>query len=71
MLFPAGLLSIIFMLLIVGVALWVLGQLPGVDESIKRVIRILIIAVVAIWLIYWLFGMVSGGAFPIGIISVP
>ena len=64
MLFPAGLLSIVFVLLIIGVALWVLGQFPGVDESIKRIIRVLIIAVVAIWLIYWLFGLVGGGAFP-------
>jgi len=49
MVIPLG--WIIVVLLIAGLALWVLGQIPWIDASMKQVIRIVIIVVVVLWLI--------------------
>jgi hypothetical protein len=49
------LLSIILTLVIIGLVLWVVQQLP-IDASIKNIIRIIVIVVVVIWLIQVLFG---------------
>lgn len=63
--FPAFLLQILFTLLIVGVALWILSALPGVDATIKQFIRVLIIGCTAVWVIYILMGVFSvGGPYP-------
>lgn len=59
--FPAILLQVLIVLLIVGVLLWGLGQFP-IDATIARLIKVVIIVVVAIWLIYLLFGMAGGAA---------
>ena len=58
--FPAVLLEILLVLLVVGVILWGLGQFP-LDPTIARLIRVVIIVIVAIWLIYLLFGLLGGG----------
>ncbi len=46
-------------LLIVGVILWALNQIPGIDGTIKAVVRVVIIVVLAIWLIYFLAGLAT------------
>jgi hypothetical protein len=57
--FPALLVQIVIMLLIAGVVLWGLEQFP-LDATIARLIKVVIILVVAIWLIYLLAGMLGG-----------
>lgn len=58
--FPILLVQILIVLLIVGVILWGLSQFP-IDPTIARLIRVIVIVVVAIWLIYILAGMLGGG----------
>lgn len=58
--FGTELIWVIAALLIVGVILWALNQIPGIDPAIKAVVRIVIIVVLAIWLIYFLAGLLTG-----------
>ena len=53
--FPAFLLWLIVVLIIVGLILWLLQQLP-IDAQIKQIIRVVMILVVVIWLIWFLAG---------------
>jgi hypothetical protein len=59
--FPAILLEVLLVLLVVGVILWGLSQFP-IDATIARLIRVVVIVLVAIWLIYLLFGLLGGAA---------
>jgi hypothetical protein len=59
--FPAILLQVLLVLLIVGVVLWGISQIP-MDATIARLIRVVVIVIVAVWLIYLLFGLLEGGA---------
>lgn len=63
--FPVpALLSLLVALLIVGVILWAVGQIP-MDPTIAKVIRVVVIVVVLIWLIYFLAGLLGGvGPYP-------
>lgn len=61
--FPAFLIQIVLMLLVVGVLLWGLSAIPVIDPTVKQFIRVAIIVVVAIWLIY-ILASVLGGASP-------
>jgi hypothetical protein len=63
--FPAPLIGIIIALVIVGIVLWALSQFP-IDPTIAKLIRVLVIVVVAIWVIYALFGMAGAGFGRIG-----
>lgn len=60
--FPAFLISIIVTLLVVGILLWLLNQFP-IDPAIRGYIRAVILAVVAIWLIYILVGALGAGPY--------
>lgn len=51
---------VIAALLIVGVLLWGLNQLPGIDPTLKTIIRVIIIVILLIWLIYFIAGMAAG-----------
>lgn len=53
------LLEVVAALVIVGVVLWGLGQFP-VDPMIAKVIRVLVVVVVAIWIVYTLLGLAGG-----------
>lgn len=55
--FPAVLIQVLFVLLIVGVLLWGLAALPVIDASVKQIIKVVIVVVTAIWLIYILTGL--------------
>jgi hypothetical protein len=57
---PIWLIKIVVALLIVGVALWGISQIP-MDATVYRVVRALIIVAVAIWIICILASLVSGG----------
>lgn len=58
--FPAPLIGIIVALVVVGIVLWALTQFP-IDPTIAKLIRVLVIVVVAIWICYALFGLTGGG----------
>ena len=59
--FPAVLLQVLLVLVVVGLILWGISQFP-LDPVIARVIRVVVILFVAIWLVYLLFGLAGGGA---------
>lgn len=61
--FPMILIQALIVLLIVGVILWGVSQIP-MDPTIARFIRVAVIVLVAIWLIYLLAGMLGAGPFP-------
>lgn len=56
------LIQIVVALVIVGLLLWVVTQIP-MDPAIARIIRVVVIVFVVIWLLYLLVGM-FGGALP-------
>jgi hypothetical protein len=56
--FPTFLIQLLVVLIIVGLALWVVSQIP-MDPVIARVIRVVVIVVVCIWLVYALLGLVG------------
>ena len=62
--FPVLLLQLVAALVIVGLILWALTQIP-MDPTIAKVIRVLVIVVVCVWLVYVLLGM--AGSAPIGL----
>jgi hypothetical protein len=59
--FPAGLLYLIAVLLIAGVLLWAVNALPALDATIKQFIKIVIIVIVAIYVIWFLLSVFTGG----------
>lgn len=62
--FPPFLLQVVIWLIIVGVLLWVVGQL-SIDAAIKQIIRVVVIAFVVIWLLYLLMGSYPGPVWPV------
>jgi hypothetical protein len=60
--FPPFLISIIVSLLVAGVLLGLITVLP-IDPTIRGYIRAVVLAVVAIWLIYILAGALSSGPY--------
>jgi hypothetical protein len=57
--FPLPLIEIVVALVVVGIILWALTQFP-IDAMIARLIRVLVIVIVAIWVCYVLLGMAGG-----------
>jgi hypothetical protein len=58
------LLELVIVLVVVGLLLWILQQIP-MDPTFARIVRVVIIVAVCIWLIYFLVGLLPGGlAFP-------
>ncbi len=58
--FPMALIQIVVALVIVGIVLWALTQFP-LDPTIAKLIRVLVIVIVAIWVCYVLIGLAGGG----------
>jgi hypothetical protein len=59
------LIEIVVVLIIVGLLLWVVTQIPGLDPAIVRIIRVVVIVAVVIWLLYAFVGMFGAGAFAV------
>ena len=57
----AFLIQLIVMLVVVGLLLWVVSQIP-MDPTIARIIRVIVIVVVCIWLLYFLVGYLPAGS---------
>ena len=55
-----ALVSVLIALLIVGLILWAISQIP-MDPLIARIIRVVVVVIVCIWLIYFLAGFLPGG----------
>jgi hypothetical protein len=54
--FPAFLIQIVIVLIVAGLILWVITQIP-MDAAIARIIRVVVIVAVCIWLLYLLAGV--------------
>jgi hypothetical protein len=54
------LIQIIAALVIVGLILWVIQQIP-MDPTIARIIRVIVIVVVCLWLVMLLLSIAGGG----------
>jgi len=61
------LIQVIVALVIVGLVLWVVEQIP-MDATIAKIIRVVVIVLVCIWLLQLLVGAFGGGA---GLLSYP
>jgi hypothetical protein len=63
--FPAVLIQLLVVLIVVGLLLWVVQQIP-MDPAIARIIRVVVICIVVIWLLYVLIGALpaNGGFYP-------
>jgi len=53
--FPALLIQIVIVLIFVGLALWIISQIP-MDATIARIIRVVVIVCVCLWLLSLLMG---------------
>jgi hypothetical protein len=61
----AWLIQIVVALVIVGLILWVIQQIP-MDPTIARIIRVIVIVVVCLWLVMLLLSIAgSPGLFPV------
>jgi hypothetical protein len=50
-----SLIGIVVVLLVVGVILWAIKQLPFIDATMKKIIYVLVVVVVALWLVSVIF----------------
>jgi hypothetical protein len=59
---PLALLNTLVVLLVCGLILWAIQQIP-MDPAIAKIIRVVVIVFVAIWVIYLIAGMagMTGG----------
>lgn len=62
--FPPFLISLVVTLVIVGIVLAILNAAPMIDPAMKAWIRLLILGLTAIWLIYFLVGVLGGSYYP-------
>jgi uncharacterized membrane protein len=58
--FPGFLISVVVALLVVGLILWLLSIIPGIDPTIMQIIRAVVIICVVLWLISILLGYGGG-----------
>lgn len=52
---------ILAFLILVGLVFWVLGQIPGIPDPIRKVIYIILVVVVVIILVMWMVGFAGSG----------
>jgi hypothetical protein len=54
--FPALLVQVIIILVVVGLALWIIAQIP-MDPTIAKILRVVVIVAVCIWLLTLLLNL--------------
>lgn len=59
--FPTLLLQILVVLIIVGLALWIIQQIP-MDATIAKILRVVIVVLVALWLLSLVLGWLPWAA---------
>lgn len=57
--FPAFLIQLVVVLIIVGLLLWIVQQIP-MDATIARMIRVVVVVAVCLWLLSVLLGLAGG-----------
>ncbi len=57
--FLGSFLNVIVVLVVVGLALWIIQQIP-MDATIAKLIRVVIVVFAAIWLLYFVTGLLGG-----------
>lgn len=57
--FPVFLIQLVIALVVIGLLLWVVQQIP-MDPAIARIIRVVVIVLTVIWLLYVLTGAAGG-----------
>lgn len=62
--FPVFLIQLVVTLVVVGLLLWVLQQVP-MDPAIAKIIRVVVVACVVIWLLYVLMEVLGAGSVPV------
>jgi hypothetical protein len=50
------LISLIILLIVIGVLLWALSQVPWIEPNIKKLIYIVVVVCVVLWLAHSLLG---------------
>ncbi len=55
-----SLIQLLVVLVVLGLALWALDQLP-IDATIKQIIRVVVIVLIILWLLSVFFGLGSLG----------
>lgn len=60
------LISLIIVLVVVGIALWLINAYVPMDYKIKRILNIAVVVVVVIWLLGMLLGGTNLGGIRIG-----
>ena len=58
--------DIVIMLVVIGLLLWIVGQLP-IDATIKKIIWVVVIVGVCLWLLSMFGGYLPEGRFPMHI----
>ena len=48
--------TVLAFLLVVGLIFWVLSQIPGIPEPIRKIIYIILVVVVVLFIVSWLLG---------------
>jgi hypothetical protein len=57
--FARPILKFVLVALVVGVAIWALNQFEQIDATVKKVVKVVLIAALVIWAIFLLFGMLG------------
>ncbi len=57
--------QLVVVLVIVGLALWALDQLP-IDATVRQIIRVVVIVLVILWLLSAFFGLGNLGNIRVG-----
>ena len=57
------LLYFVIALVVVGLVLWIVTLLP-IDETIKKIIRVVVIVFICLWLLYVVIGFLPSGGLP-------
>lgn len=61
--FPAFLIHIVIVLIVVGLLLWIVQQIP-MDATIARIIRVVVVVMVCLWLLSILLGYLPVYPYP-------
>jgi hypothetical protein len=54
--------EVVFILIIVGLLLWVVQQIP-MDAAIAKIIRVVVVVAVVLWLLYMFMGAFGSGPY--------
>lgn len=58
------LIYVLLVVLIVGVVLWAINAMPWIDPPVRQAARVIVIAALAIWVIWIVFSFLAGTSLP-------